>query len=81
MPNLFVTLHNPDHYTVGVVMQMLYVILYSGPNDCYEGNGESYRGFVSETVEGMECLPWNYYLIPFKDFEGNDSIGAHTYCR
>ncbi|XP_077056689.1 hyaluronan-binding protein 2 [Siphateles boraxobius] len=52
-----------------------------GPNECYEGNGESYRGFVSETVEGLECLPWNYYLIPFKDFEGNDSIGAHTYCR
>ncbi|ROI81846.1 Hyaluronan-binding protein 2 [Anabarilius grahami] len=52
-----------------------------GPNDCYEGNGESYRGFVSETVEGTECLPWNYYRIPFKEFEGNDSIGAHNYCR
>ncbi|XP_051770152.1 hyaluronan-binding protein 2 isoform X2 [Ctenopharyngodon idella] len=52
-----------------------------GPNDCYEGNGESYRGFFSETVEGMECLPWNYYRIPFKNFEGNDNIGAHNYCR
>ncbi|KAK2876300.1 hypothetical protein Q8A67_020396 [Cirrhinus molitorella] len=52
-----------------------------GPNDCYEGNGESYRGYVSETVEEMECLPWNYYRIPFKEFEGNESIGAHNYCR
>uniref|UniRef100_A0A671NKN5 Neurotrypsin n=1 Tax=Sinocyclocheilus anshuiensis TaxID=1608454 RepID=A0A671NKN5_9TELE len=52
-----------------------------GPNDCYEGNGESYIGFVSQTVEEMECLPWNYYRIPFKEFEGNESIGAHNYCR
>ncbi|KAI2658363.1 Hyaluronan-binding protein 2 [Labeo rohita] len=52
-----------------------------GPNDCYEGNGESYRGFASETVEKLECLPWNYYRIPFKEFEGNESIGAHNYCR
>ncbi|RXN09732.1 hyaluronan-binding 2-like protein [Labeo rohita] len=51
-----------------------------GPNDCYEGNGESYRGFASETVEKLECLPWNYYRIPFKEFEGNESIGAHNYC-
>ncbi|KTG31826.1 hypothetical protein cypCar_00012632 [Cyprinus carpio] len=52
-----------------------------GPNDCYEGNGESYIGFVSQTVEEIECLPWNYYRIPFKEFEGNETIGAHNYCR
>ncbi|XP_067285600.1 hyaluronan-binding protein 2 isoform X2 [Pseudorasbora parva] len=52
-----------------------------GPDDCYEGNGASYRGFVSETVEGIECLPWNYYSISSEYFEGNDGIGDHNYCR
>ncbi|XP_051959042.1 hyaluronan-binding protein 2 [Xyrauchen texanus] len=52
-----------------------------GPNDCYEGNGESYRGFVSESVEELECLPWNYYRISYKDYESNDGIGHHSYCR
>ncbi|NP_001103843.2 hyaluronan-binding protein 2 precursor [Danio rerio] len=52
-----------------------------GSNDCYEGNGESYRGNVSETIEEIECLPWNHNLIPYKEFEGNESIGEHNYCR
>ncbi|KAG1955015.1 hyaluronan-binding protein [Pimephales promelas] len=47
-----------------------------GPNDCYVGNGASYRGFVSETLDGFECLPWNHHLIPY-----SQSIGTHTYCR
>ncbi|XP_035389436.1 hyaluronan-binding protein 2-like [Electrophorus electricus] len=53
-----------------------------GPDDCYEGDGESYRGFVSETVDGLECLPWNSHLIPYTDFEEEeDGIGPHNYCR
>ncbi|KAF4085049.1 hypothetical protein AMELA_G00112910 [Ameiurus melas] len=59
-----------------------------GPNDCYEGDGASYRGFVSETVTGQECLPWNSYLImqfgPFADDDDDvedDGIGPHNYCR
>ncbi|XP_056627615.1 hyaluronan-binding protein 2 [Triplophysa dalaica] len=53
-----------------------------GLNDCYEGNGESYRGFVSETVEELECLPWNYHRIAVKNLvELNDGIGPHNYCR
>ncbi|KAK3529560.1 hypothetical protein QTP70_031976, partial [Hemibagrus guttatus] len=58
-----------------------------GPDDCYEGNGASYRGFVSETVSGHECLPWNSYLImtfsPFDDDEDvkDDGTGPHNYCR
>lgn len=56
--------------------------MYSGLNDCYEGNGESYRGFVSETVEELECLPWNYHRIAVKNLEElNDGIGPHNYCR
>ncbi|KAG7325062.1 hypothetical protein KOW79_011378 [Hemibagrus wyckioides] len=58
-----------------------------GPDDCYEGNGASYRGFVSETISGHECLPWNSYLImqfsPFDDDEDvkDDGTGPHNYCR
>ncbi|GAA6110313.1 hyaluronan-binding protein 2 isoform X1 [Tachysurus ichikawai] len=58
-----------------------------GPSDCYEGDGSSYRGFVSETVSRQECLPWNSYLImqfsPFDkdDDVEDDGIGPHSYCR
>ncbi|KAM9462635.1 hyaluronan-binding protein 2 [Clarias gariepinus] len=60
-----------------------------GPKDCYEGDGSSYRGFVSETVSGDECLPWNSHLImkygPFDDDDDgdvkDDGIGPHNYCR
>ncbi|KAG8008694.1 Hyaluronan-binding protein 2, partial [Nibea albiflora] len=58
-----------------------------GPNDCYQGDGESYRGMVSETVEGEECLDWNSFFIvqkggdPFKEYAGFDGIGPHSYCR
>ncbi|KAK2866447.1 hypothetical protein Q7C36_002503 [Tachysurus vachellii] len=58
-----------------------------GPGDCYEGDGSSYRGFVSETVSRQECLPWNSYLImqfsPFDkdDDVEDDGIGPHNYCR
>ncbi|XP_034564218.1 hyaluronan-binding protein 2-like isoform X1 [Notolabrus celidotus] len=58
-----------------------------GPNDCYEGDGESYRGMVSVTVEGEECLDWNSYFIqqkggdPFREYAGFDGIGPHNFCR
>ncbi|XP_066519162.1 hyaluronan-binding protein 2-like isoform X2 [Hoplias malabaricus] len=52
-----------------------------GPDDCYEGDGESYRGFVSETVSKLECLPWNSHLLPFGEFDEQDGIGPHNYCR
>ncbi|KAF7705379.1 hyaluronan-binding protein 2-like [Silurus meridionalis] len=58
-----------------------------GPDDCYEGDGTSYRGFVSQAVSGHDCLPWNSNLImqfgPFDDDEDveDDGIGSHNYCR
>ncbi|XP_073345254.1 hyaluronan-binding protein 2-like [Pagrus major] len=58
-----------------------------GRNDCYQDNGESYLGMVSETVEGEECLDWNSYFIvqkgsdPFQEYAGFDGIGPHNYCR
>ncbi|KAF5896509.1 hyaluronan-binding protein 2-like [Clarias magur] len=60
-----------------------------GPDDCYVDDGASYRGFVSETESGHECLPWNYHVFfaaaTAEDMnevnEGDDGIGEHNYCR
>ncbi|XP_061765990.1 hyaluronan-binding protein 2-like [Nerophis ophidion] len=58
-----------------------------GPNDCYTDDGESYRGNVSETVGGAECLYWNSHFIlekgtdPFNNFEDSDGLGPHNFCR
>src|SRR4029434_5860270 len=55
-----------------------------GPKDCCVGDGESYRGFVSETVDKHECLPWNSHLIPGSGGNSKDSVdglGPHSYCR
>ncbi|XP_036402545.1 hyaluronan-binding protein 2-like [Megalops cyprinoides] len=58
-----------------------------GPDDCYEGNGESYRGLVSETEDGDDCLYWNSYFIlekgtdPFSSYEDDDGLGPHNHCR
>ncbi|XP_071385949.1 hyaluronan-binding protein 2-like [Centroberyx affinis] len=58
-----------------------------GPNDCYQEDGEFYRGTVSVTDDGDECLDWNSYFIlqkggdPFKEYAGFDGIGPHNYCR
>uniref|UniRef100_A0A4W4H7S2 trypsin n=1 Tax=Electrophorus electricus TaxID=8005 RepID=A0A4W4H7S2_ELEEL len=57
------------------------------PDDCYETNGESYRGMVSETEDGDDCLFWNsYYLLgkginPFINFEDIHGLGPHNFCR
>uniref|UniRef100_A0A8C6SI88 trypsin n=1 Tax=Neogobius melanostomus TaxID=47308 RepID=A0A8C6SI88_9GOBI len=57
------------------------------PNDCYEDNGDSYRGMVSVTQDGDECLDWNSYFIlqkygdPFTDYAGFDGLGPHNFCR
>ncbi|XP_070697711.1 hyaluronan-binding protein 2-like [Pempheris klunzingeri] len=58
-----------------------------GPDDCYVDDGESYRGTVSETDDGDECLYWNSHFIleqgvdPFNSFEDEDGLGPHNFCR
>uniref|UniRef100_A0A671L1L1 trypsin n=1 Tax=Sinocyclocheilus anshuiensis TaxID=1608454 RepID=A0A671L1L1_9TELE len=51
------------------------------PDDCYEGDGQSYRGKVSETEEGDECLDWNsdnpqlncksYIFLYYRNLDGD----------
>ncbi|XP_041646252.1 neurogenic locus notch homolog protein 2-like isoform X2 [Cheilinus undulatus] len=58
-----------------------------GPDDCFVDDGESYRGNVSETDDGDECLHWNNHFIldsgvnPFNSFEDKDGLGPHNFCR
>uniref|UniRef100_A0A672Y8Q0 trypsin n=1 Tax=Sphaeramia orbicularis TaxID=375764 RepID=A0A672Y8Q0_9TELE len=58
-----------------------------GPNDCFVEDGESYRGNVSETDDGSECLFWNSHFIlengadPFNSYEDQDGLGPHNFCR
>lgn len=55
--------------------------------DCYQGDGESYRGKVSETEDGDECLDWNSEFVldkgsfPATAFGASESLGPHNYCR
>lgn len=63
------------------------IIVILGPDDCYEEDGEFYRGSVSVTVDGSQCLDWNSAFIrqkggnPFQDYAGFDGIGPHNDCR
>lgn len=58
----------------------------AAPTDCYVGNGESYRGVVSRTENGTECLDWHSNFIiayredpytVYSDFDGLEN----NYCR
>ncbi|XP_041672267.1 hyaluronan-binding protein 2-like isoform X2 [Cheilinus undulatus] len=59
----------------------------SSPTDCYEGNGESYRGSVSMTDDGLECLDWNSYFIlangedPFELYADFPGLENNNHCR
>ncbi|XP_044193800.1 hyaluronan-binding protein 2-like [Thunnus albacares] len=59
----------------------------TAPTDCYEGNGETYRGFVSMTEEGKECLDWHSYFIllngddPFTLYSDFTGLEYNNHCR
>ncbi|XP_076616569.1 factor VII-activating protease-like [Chaetodon auriga] len=58
----------------------------SGPGDCYSGDGQKYRGSVSVTEGGKDCLDWHSYFIlkngedPFVTYSDFDGL-ENNYCR
>ncbi|KAG8517412.1 Hyaluronan-binding protein 2 [Galemys pyrenaicus] len=58
-----------------------------GPDDCYVGDGYSYRGKVSKTVNQHSCLHWNSHLLlqenynMFMEDAEARGIGEHNFCR
>ncbi|XP_034070204.1 hyaluronan-binding protein 2-like [Gymnodraco acuticeps] len=56
------------------------------PTDCYEGNGETYRGVVS-MADGQECLDWHSYFIvsnredPFTMYSDFTGLEQNNHCR
>ncbi|XP_041672268.1 hyaluronan-binding protein 2-like [Cheilinus undulatus] len=59
----------------------------SAPTDCYEGTGKSYKGNVSTTNDGLDCLDWNSYFVlsqgrnPFMMFESFSEEENNNHCR
>lgn len=57
------------------------------PNDCYAGNGETYRGVVSMTETGKQCLDWHSYFIlakgedPFVLYSDFKGLEKNNHCR
>ncbi|XP_037660586.1 hyaluronan-binding protein 2 isoform X3 [Choloepus didactylus] len=58
-----------------------------GSDDCYVGDGYSYRGKVSRTVNQHSCLYWNSHLLlqenynMFMEDAEAHGIGEHNFCR
>ncbi|XP_036359157.1 atrial natriuretic peptide-converting enzyme-like isoform X2 [Octopus sinensis] len=49
--------------------------------DCYSGNGVSYRGSVSETGKGTPCLKWTENPKYNTINSPNAGLGDHNFCR
>ena len=49
-------------------------------HNCYKDNGKNYRGTVSKTVTGVECVAWNEQIF-YKTVDYPELIGGHNYCR
>ncbi|XP_077999538.1 plasminogen-like isoform X2 [Glandiceps talaboti] len=52
--------------------------------NCYNGNGESYRGDASTTIDDMECANWlslTDIAAITPDSHPDAGLGDHNYCR
>ncbi|XP_053161217.1 hyaluronan-binding protein 2 isoform X3 [Hemicordylus capensis] len=58
-----------------------------GAEDCFEENGEAYRGNVSQTMQQKTCLHWNSHFLlkhsynAFMEAADYYDLGDHNYCR
>nr|XP_009008544.3 hyaluronan-binding protein 2 isoform X1 [Callithrix jacchus] len=58
-----------------------------GSDDCYVGDGYSYRGKINRTVNQHACLYWNSHLLlqenynMFMEDAEAHGIGEHNFCR
>nr|XP_034989966.1 hyaluronan-binding protein 2 isoform X2 [Zootoca vivipara] len=58
-----------------------------GPDDCFEENGISYRGTVSQTILHKTCLHWNSHRLlewnynAFIEGAASYGLGDHNFCR
>ncbi|RZF37831.1 hypothetical protein LSTR_LSTR016360 [Laodelphax striatellus] len=48
--------------------------------NCYWGVGENYRGAVSVSKLGHQCVPWNHQAI-VRSSEYHSLLGGHSHCR
>ncbi|CAH1274566.1 FN1 [Branchiostoma lanceolatum] len=53
--------------------------------DCYQDNGEEYRGQASTTEKGSQCVKWSasdFFQYSSHEYtQGEFGIGDHNYCR
>ncbi|GFT86851.1 inactive tyrosine-protein kinase transmembrane receptor ROR1 [Nephila pilipes] len=55
-------------------------VLVDREDNCFEGNGENYRGTQSITVSGLKCQPWSDQIF-YKTADYPELVGGHSYCR
>ncbi|XP_070802203.1 hyaluronan-binding protein 2 isoform X2 [Pituophis catenifer annectens] len=58
-----------------------------GTEDCFEENGHTYRGNVSQTILQKRCLHWNSHFLldssynAFMEHADYYGLGDHNFCR
>ncbi|KAK7482293.1 hypothetical protein BaRGS_00026421, partial [Batillaria attramentaria] len=50
------------------------------PQECYNGIGDDYRGFMAHTDIGTPCIDWNLAGLN-EDTHPGKGLGEHNYCR
>lgn len=57
------------------------IIQLNEDQNCYDSNGENYRGGVAQGISGAPCQPWHHQILYSRVAEHPGIIGGHSYCR